>query len=160
MTITIPTEPVLVRAAEAEVLEKSGVTLLTDVAATGGRLTSHRSIFAAGKDGAPPHAHHLATELFYLLDGTLEVLLGDTVQTLQRGDFLVVPPHLPHAFAAGDQDAEVLFVLTNARPRFDYYRLLERVYRGEVDPTELAATQDLYDNHYVSSPVWEQARGV
>lgn len=60
------------------------------------------------------------------------------------------PP--PHAFeAAGTDDADVFFVLTDAKPRFDYYRLLERVYRGEVDPAELAAPQDMYDNHYVDS---------
>lgn len=145
----------LVRAAEAEVLAKSGVTLLTDADTTDGVLTSHRSIFRAGAAGAPPHFHAKASELFYVLSGSLRVLTGDTVVTLHSGDLLVVPPRLPHAFAAGpDEDAEVLFVLTQSTPRFDYYRLLERVYRGEADPKELAETQDLYDNHYVESSVW------
>lgn len=148
------TQPVLVRSTDAEVLEYSGVTLLADTAATGGELTSHRSIFRAGKDGAPPHTHQHASELFYLLDGALRVLVGEEIVTLRTGDFLLVPPNVAHAFEAAETDAEVLFVLTSAKPRFDYYRLLEQVYRGEVDPAELAATQDLYDNHYVSSPAW------
>jgi hypothetical protein len=76
---------------------------------------------------------------------------------LQQGDFLVVPPNTPHAFeAAGSDDTEVLFVLTHAKPRFDYYRLLESVYRGETAPAELAKTSDLYDNHCVESPSWQQ----
>ena len=102
---------VLVRATDAEVLSASGVTLFADVPDTGGHLTSHRSIFQPGKEGAPPHLHHEASELF--------------------------------------------FVLTHAKPRFDYYRLLESVYRGETNPAELAKTSELYDNHYVESPTWQ-----
>jgi mannose-6-phosphate isomerase-like protein (cupin superfamily) len=147
---------ILVRAAEAEVLPASGVTLFVDTPATDGHLTSHRSVFTPGKEGAPPHLHHEASELFFVIAGSLRVLTGETLTTLDVGDFLVVPPNTPHAFeAAGAADAQVLFVLTNARPRFDYYRLLEQVYRGEADPAELASTSDLYDNHYVDSPTWQ-----
>ena len=149
------TNPVLVRSTEAEVLAASGVTLLADTPATNGHLTSHRSIFKPGKEGAPPHLHRDASELFYILTGSLRVLTGDDLVILDEGDFLVIPPNTAHAFeAAGTSDAEVLFVLTHAKPRFDYYRMLEGVYRGETDPAELAATSDLYDNHYVESPVW------
>ncbi|MFC7486167.1 cupin domain-containing protein [Knoellia sp. CPCC 206453] len=147
---------ILVRAAEAEVLPASGVTLFADTPATDGHLTSHRSVFRPGKEGAPPHLHHEASELFYVIAGSLRVLTGETLTTLNVGDFLVVPPNTPHAFeAAGTTDAQVLFVLTNAKPRFDYYRLLERVYRGEADPKELGTTSTLYDNHYVDSPTWQ-----
>jgi len=148
--------PVLIRATDAETLPASGVTLLADVPDTGGHLTSHRSIFKPGKEGAPPHQHKEASELFFVLTGSLRVLTGDDIILLHQGDFLVVPPNTPHAFeAAGDFDTEVLFVLTHAKPRFDYYRLLESVYRGETPPAELAKTSDLYDNHYVESPTWQ-----
>jgi quercetin dioxygenase-like cupin family protein len=150
------TKPVLVRAADAEVLSASGVTLFADVPDTDGHLTSHRSIFKPGKEGAPPHLHKEAAELFFVLAGSLRVLTGDDVITLTQGDFLVVPPNTPHAFeAAGDEDTEVLFVLTHAKPRFDYYRLLESVYQGTTAPAELAETSDLYDNHYVESHAWQ-----
>ncbi|TCO49361.1 cupin domain [Kribbella antiqua] len=148
---------VLIRAAEAEVLSASGVTLFADVPDTNGHLTSHRSIFKPGKEGAPPHQHKEASELFFVLAGSLRVLTGDDIIVLGQGDFLVVPPNTPHAFeAAGTEDTEVLFVLTHAKPRFEYYRLLERAYRGEVDFAELAATSDLYDNHYVESTAWSR----
>ncbi|TCO30149.1 mannose-6-phosphate isomerase-like protein (cupin superfamily) [Kribbella steppae] len=149
-------KPVLIRATDAETLPASGVTLFADVPDTGGHLTSHRSIFKPGKEGAPPHQHKEASELFFVLTGSLRVLTGDDIILLNQGDFLVVPPNTPHAFeAAGDSDTEVLFVLTHAKPRFDYYRLLESVYRGETPPAELAKTSDLYDNHYVESPTWQ-----
>jgi len=147
---------VLIRAGEAETLSASGVTLLADVTDTGGHLTSHRSIFQPGKEGAPPHLHREAAELFFVLGGSLRVLTGENLVELNQGDYLLVPPNTPHAFeAAGNEPAEVLFVLTNAKPRFGYYRLLESAYRGETDWAEVAKTSDLYDNHYVESPTWK-----
>jgi len=154
------TKPVLVRAAEAEVLSASGVTLFADVAETGGHLTSHRSILKPGTAGAPVHRHGQASELFFVLSGALRVLIDEDIVVLRQGDFLVVPPNTTHAFeAAGDEVTEVFFVLTGAKPRFDYYRLLEGVYRGETDPAELGKTSDLYDNHYADSPTWNNRLG-
>jgi mannose-6-phosphate isomerase-like protein (cupin superfamily) len=151
--------PVLVRAAEAEVLPETGVTLFADIGDTGGHLTSHRTILEPGKDGAPPHRHSQASELFFLLSGNLRVLLGDDIVVLAEGDFLVVPPNTPHAFdAVGDEDTEVLFVLTQAKPRFDYYRLLESVHRGETHPAEIGRSSDRFDNHYVDSPAWQSRK--
>ncbi|GAA1157261.1 cupin domain-containing protein [Kribbella jejuensis] len=148
---------ILIRAGEAETLSASGVTLLADMTDTDGHLTSHRSIFQPGKEGAPPHLHREAAELFFVLKGSLRVLTGQDLIVLGVGDFLHVPPNTPHAFeAAGDEPAEVLFVLTQAKPRFGYYRLLEGAYRGETDWAEVAATSDLYDNHYVESSAWQQ----
>jgi mannose-6-phosphate isomerase-like protein (cupin superfamily) len=145
----------LVRATEAEVLPASGITLLADAASTGGVLTSNRSFMAAGTDGAPPHFHRDAAELFYVLDGKLDVLLGEEIVTMTANDLLVVPAGRTHAFApAAGASADVLFVYTPSKPRFDYYRLLERLYTGEADAAELAETQDLYDNHYAESAVW------
>lgn len=147
---------VLIRAGEAETLSASGVTLLADVTDTGGHLTSHRSIFQPGKEGAPPHLHREAAEVFFVLGGSLRVLTGKKLVELNQGDYLLVPPNTPHAFeAAGNEPAEVLFVLTNARPRFGYYRLLESAYQGETDWSEVAKTSDLYDNHYIESPTWQ-----
>jgi mannose-6-phosphate isomerase-like protein (cupin superfamily) len=148
--------PIVIRATDAEVLSASGVTLFADVPDTDGHLTSHRSIFKPGKEGAPPHLHKQASELFFVLAGALRVLVGDNITTLRQGDFLVIPPGTLHAFeAAGSEETEVLFVLTQAKPRFDYYRLLEGVYRGETDPAELGKTSELFDNHYVESPAWQ-----
>jgi mannose-6-phosphate isomerase-like protein (cupin superfamily) len=145
----------LTRAADAEVLPTSAITLLADATATGGTLTSNRSFMATSDDGAPPHFHSGAAELFYVLDGKLDVLLDKEIVTITANDLLVVPAGMPHAFApARGASADVLFVYTPSKPRFDYYRLLERVYTGEVEGAELAKTQDQFDNHYVDSPAW------
>ncbi|MBB5959932.1 quercetin dioxygenase-like cupin family protein [Saccharothrix tamanrassetensis] len=148
----------LVRADKAEKLTADPAAVVTLLADLDG-LTGNRSTFLDGANGAPPHFHTRASELFFVLDGTLQVLLDQDVITLERGDFLVVPPRVPHAFGAlKGADADVLFVFTPGMGRFDYYRLLDRVQRGLADPAEIGASQDLYDNHYVDSPAWKAAR--
>ncbi|WP_191245215.1 cupin domain-containing protein [Amycolatopsis deserti] len=144
----------LIRATEAEVLADapgSRITLLTDT----DTLTSNRATFEPGATGAPPHFHTKATEVFFVLSGRLTVLFDDEVVTLGEGDFLTVPPRVPHAFApAPGSAADVLVTFTPGMDRFDYYRLLDRVNRGEADPREIRESQERYDNHYVDSPVW------
>jgi mannose-6-phosphate isomerase-like protein (cupin superfamily) len=154
------TNPLLVRAADAELLDSDptgSILLLADADAAGGRLTCHRSTFLAGSGGAPPHLHKRSAELFFVLSGTLDVLLADEIVTLEEGDFLLVPPDTPHAFAPPDgKQAEVLFAFVPGVPRDDYYRLLDRVYSGDADPKEIAATQEQFDNYYVESDVWRR----
>ncbi|MER6998413.1 cupin domain-containing protein [Streptomyces sp. NPDC000410] len=152
--------PVLTRAAEAETTAdpSSVMTLLADSDTTGGSLTSYRSTFAKGAVGAPAHFHTRASEMFYVIGGALEVLVGEELTVLEAGDFLLVPPNTAHAFAAAPgAEADVLFVFTPGMARFDYLRLLGRVMRGEASPQEIKDSSELYDNHYVDSPVWREA---
>lgn len=160
MTSTRASKPVLVRADEAETLQDGAtslITLLADANATGGALTANRATLRRGSPGAPAHFHTRATEMFYVLDGSMRVLLDDQVLTLGRGDFLTVPPTVPHAFAPSpDSEAEMLVVFTPGMDRFDYYRLLERVYQGEASVQDIRDSYEQYDNHYFESPVWQQ----
>jgi quercetin dioxygenase-like cupin family protein len=162
--IVVLMNALITRSDEAEILDSdpnSVLTLLADSGTTGGALTSNRTTFRQGADGAPPHFHTSASELFFVLSGSLQVLVGEGLVTLGAGDTLVVPPNTPHAFGAtAGQDADVLFVFTPGMDRFDYYRLLDRVYRGQADPKEIGESQDRFDNHYVDSPVWREARSA
>jgi quercetin dioxygenase-like cupin family protein len=157
-------EAVLVKEAQAETLVRDPgclLRLLADADQTGGALTANRSTFGAGADGAPPHFHTYASELFFVLSGKLQVLLDDRVTILTAGDTLVVPPYVPHAFAAAPgHEADVLFVFAPGRERFEYYRLLDRLHGGEATLQEILDTQERFDNHYVESPVWREARAV
>ncbi|MGW0535917.1 cupin domain-containing protein [Streptomyces sp. NPDC003032] len=153
-------KPVLTRAATAETTSdpSSVMTLLADSGTDGSSVTSYRSTFAKGAVGAPAHFHTKASELFFVIGGSLQVLVDDEVKVLEQGDFLLVPPHTPHAFAAAPgSEADVLFVFTPGMPRFDYLRLLGRVMRGEASPQEIKDSSEQYDNHYVDSPAWRAA---
>jgi quercetin dioxygenase-like cupin family protein len=76
-----------------------------------------------------------SAELFYLLDGTAQLLSGDRVITAERGDLVIVPPGLAHAFAAAPgHDADILIVITPGVERFEYFRHLERIAYGKRPP--------------------------
>jgi mannose-6-phosphate isomerase-like protein (cupin superfamily) len=157
------TAPVLVRRApDAEVLEAdptSVITLLADAEETGGKLTSNLTHFEPGNAGAPPHHHSRGAELFYVLDGSLQMLLGDEVTVFGTGDLVVVPPGVHHAFApAPGAGADVLIVFAPGTERFAYYRLLDRLHQGDASVQDLYDTQDRFDNHYVESPAWQANR--
>jgi mannose-6-phosphate isomerase-like protein (cupin superfamily) len=152
----------VVRAAKAEVLEAdptSVITLLADAEDTGGRLTSNLTHFEPGNAGAPPHHHTRGAEFFYILDGSLQMLLGDEVSVFGKGDLVVVPPGVHHAFApAAGASADVLIVFAPGTERFEYYRLLDQLHQGHASAQDVFDTQDRFDNHYVDSPAWKVAR--
>ncbi|MFD7450838.1 cupin domain-containing protein [Kitasatospora sp. NPDC059827] len=154
------TAPVLARHSEAETCAdpSATMTLLAETSPGEGGFTVYRSAFARGAVGAPAHFHTRATELFFVISGSLRVLVGEEVTVLNAGDFLAVPPHTPHAFAAAPgSEADVLFVFAPGMDRFDYLRLLGTVMRGETDPGAIAASAERFDNHYVDSPAWRAA---
>ena len=161
-TTSAPTLPTPVRGGAAEVLggdPGSLITLLADPEHTGGLLTANRSLLRAGSAGAPAHRHRHSAEVLYLLGGALDVLVDDAVTTLSTGDLLVVPPQTTHAFApSADLDADVLVLLTPGTARFDYYRLLDRLHRGEATVADVQHSQDRFDNHYVPSATWDAHR--
>ncbi|MEV6027675.1 cupin domain-containing protein [Streptomyces sp. NPDC052036] len=160
MSLFVPAfdSSVIVRAADAETVGRAPTTvrLLADSSATGGALSAQRVTLTGGADGARPHYHAGSAELFYVLDGTAQLLSGDTILSAEPGDLVVVPPRLPHAFAAAPgQDADLLIVVTPGVERFEYFRHLERVGLGKVPPETLLEVQELYDNHFLKSEVWD-----
>ncbi|MBD0421042.1 cupin domain-containing protein [Streptomyces sp. TRM S81-3] len=163
MSLSVPRfdDSVVVREAGAEVLGPAPVTvrLLADSSATGGALTTQRVTLADGADGARPHFHRGSAEMFFMLDGEALLLSGDDIVTAERGDLVVVPPGRPHAFAAAPgADADILIVLTPGVERFEYFRHLRRIRLGEVPADSILDVQDLYDNHFLSSPAWDARR--
>ena len=153
---------VLVRAADAEVIgfAPQTVRLLADSSSTGGRLSTQRVTLLGGADGASPHHHANSAELFYVLSGSVQLLAGDRVHVAGEGDLAVVPPGLPHAFAAAPaSDTDLLIVITPGVERFGYFRHLARIAAGQQPAGSLLDVQALYDTFFDHSPAWRQARG-
>ena len=97
--------------------------LLADSSATGGRLSAHFTVLAPGADGASPHHHTTATEMFYVVDGSLQVLVGDEVVLAGQGDLVVVPP--AHTFAAASRSgAQLLVTALPGIERFELFRAI------------------------------------
>ncbi|HUR07804.1 MAG TPA: cupin domain-containing protein [Nonomuraea sp.] len=163
MSLILPDfeESLIVRSADAEVIGRAPTTirLLADSSSTAGALSTQQVTLSDGADGARPHHHANSAELFYLLDGTAQLLCGDQVVTAERGDLVIVPPGLSHAFAAAPgHDADILIVITPGVERFEYFRHLERITYGEVPPQSLLEVQELYDTYFLTSTAWDDIR--
>ena len=164
MSMIVPSfdDAIFVREADAEVLGMAQLStrLLADSNVTGGALSVMRTTMGDGIEGARPHTHSKSAELFYVLDGELQLLAGEQVVTARKGDLVVVPPTMAHAFATTPgHSADFLIVQAPGLERFGYFRLAERLSRGEATLEELLASQELYDNHFLESPIWRATRG-
>jgi mannose-6-phosphate isomerase-like protein (cupin superfamily) len=158
------TPAVVVRAADAERLELphgSTMALLADSTATGGRLSVHQATLVDGADGAGPHHHTTAAEVFYVLDGSAQILVGDRLVVAGAGDFVVVPPGTAHAFAAAPgQTATLLVAVTPGIERFELFRRIARAATGRQPLGTLGHDQSVYDTYADDSHVWRVARSV
>lgn len=155
----LPGKAVVSRAARHEQLgESPNLTwLITDADDTGGVMNVVRTVLGDGVDGPPPHYHKKSPEMFYLLDGALRVLAGDEVLTLEKGDYLLVPPFMVHAWGTPvGAGADILIVKAPGENRFDYFRLGDRIRRGEASPSQILETAERFDNWFVDNPVWRR----
>jgi quercetin dioxygenase-like cupin family protein len=154
--------PFLIKASGAELITvgASRMQLLADSDDTDGAVNANRTVLDRGTDGPPPHFHRQSSEIFFVLSGALEALAGDRVLTLEHGDFLSIPPHVPHSFwAPNDSSSDVLILFAPAiQERFEYFRLAERVLKGQANPQEILDSQERFDNHFVESEVWATRR--
>ena len=64
---------------------------------------------------APLHVHHRDDEGFVVLDGLLDVTLGDDVRRLGPGEFVVVPAGTAHTFATVDHTPAVVLATMTSR---------------------------------------------
>jgi len=83
--------------------------------------------------GAPPHLHEHMTESFYMLEGTIEVLLDGEWRQAHRGDFILIPPQTVHAYRnSTDQPARFL-VMAPGHDRF-FFELVDWMHREPLWP--------------------------
>jgi quercetin dioxygenase-like cupin family protein len=151
----------MIRADAAETLTLGDATLrlLLDADDTGGALSAHRVRLRDGATGAEPHRHRSATEVFHVLAGEVDLLVGQEVMRAAAGDLVVVPPLAPHAFAAAARcDAELLVLVTPGIQRFELFRTIARVRAGLQPAAALTGSADRYDNHPAPTYAWETAR--
>lgn len=145
-------EALVVRALDAERLlfpGDSSITLLADSSASQGHFSLHRAVLRPGMQGASPHHHTTAAEMFYILSGSARLLLGDRLVLANEGDVAVVPPGMPHAFAAAPGcDAEVLVAVTPGIERFELFRGLAQGLAAAV------GDQSRFDTYGDTSPLW------
>lgn len=114
---------------------------------TAGKLFLSEVTFGPGFPGPPPHVHDELHDMFYVLAGTLTVVVGDDEQELGPGTFVCVPPGTVHTIR-NRSDAEVRILNLNAPGGWEnYMRDLAAASAGGQFPTaeEIGEIASRYD---------------
>ena len=94
----------------------------------------------------PRHHHKVMTEVFYILEGEVELIFDDETLTCSPGDTITVPPNVWHA-ARCEKGGKMLSIFKNGR--FDLYlEKLSKMTDNEFEDKELmksiSAEFDIY----------------
>ena len=106
--------PILLNAGSGHTFTMLGTTmrLIGTAAGTGGRYTVIEQVTPAGW-GPPRHIHSREDEIFYILEGTYELHVGDERRTVSTGASAILPRHVPHGFRnAGSTPGRLLSIIT------------------------------------------------
>lgn len=91
--------------------------------------------------GIPMHLHRNEDETFYILEGEVEVQLGETMITAYAGDTVFLPRDVPHGFRiTGDKPAHMLITVTPAGFE-DYFAEMSHI--APDDPRAIESVLDI-----------------
>ena len=100
----------------------------------------------------PPHIHHAHEEVFYILEGELEFLVGAETVWASAGTFVMVPIGARHTFSnQTDRPARFLNTFTPSR-YIHYFEEMSQLLRAGVPPNspQMTALMARYDTEVVS----------
>jgi mannose-6-phosphate isomerase-like protein (cupin superfamily) len=113
---------------------------------TGGSLYLGEITLAPGFPGPPPHRHERLHDMFYVLEGTLTMRLGDETREVGPGTFVCVPPGVVHTFA-NPSDAPVRLLNLNTPSGFEEYMraLADAAREGPLTSEAIGRIASRYD---------------
>jgi quercetin dioxygenase-like cupin family protein len=134
-----------------------GIVVKAGADDTGGVIAVLESTSAPGF-GPPRHIHHSSDELFYILGGELDVLIGTDVVRTSAGSFVRIPRGTVHApRAVGPEPAKVLIMFAPGGPDkvFDELAALAAELGGSLDPADprIEAIVERHDSSFVGPPL-------
>ncbi|WP_036483188.1 cupin domain-containing protein [Myxosarcina sp. GI1] len=88
-------------------------------------------------DGASPHIHKEMTETFYVLEGEVELVLGQEKITAVSGTLMNVPENTRHGFSnPSSMPAKMLIMFCPADSREQYFEGLAELTKDGRKPTQ------------------------
>ncbi len=141
-------EAVVLGPGEGEQLSVGGtrVTLKATGETTGGRLAFCETTVEPGFPGPPPHLHRTLHDVFYVLEGTLALRLGDGMHEAAPGTFACIPPGVVHTFSnSGSEPVRCLNFNTPAGLEGYLRDLAEAARSGGFDPATVGRIAAAYD---------------
>ncbi|HEV2774098.1 MAG TPA: cupin domain-containing protein [Solirubrobacteraceae bacterium] len=139
---------VVLRPGEGELIGggPTAVTIKATGADTGESFYLGEGLVQPGFPGPPPHVHDHLHDMFYVLEGTLTMRLGDHTLELPAGSFVCVPPGVVHTFS-NPSDAPVRFLNFNTPAGWERYMrdLGALLAQGTPSQEEMGRVASRYD---------------
>jgi quercetin dioxygenase-like cupin family protein len=105
---------------EVHAMGASSATIKASAEASAGRFFISEVELAPGFPGPPPHVHDELVDSFYVLAGTLSLIVGEDLVELGAGGYACVLPGTRHTFSNASPDP-VRFLNINAPGGFEHY---------------------------------------
>lgn len=105
-----------------------------------------------GTTGASPHIHKELTEMFYVVEGEVELILDQRKVIAVPGAFMLVPENTPHGFAnPGQTRSKLLIMFCPADSREEYFKRLAELTKNGRQPSqaELLELMQKFDQYPV-----------
>ena len=138
-------------AGERHPLGPSELVVKAGAQETGGGLYLGEVVLAAGAPGPPLHRHARMHDLFYVLEGTLTVLVEDAAHELPAGGFALVPPGVAHTVENRSGAAVRLLNLSTPGGFEAYMRELAQAAAAGLTAEAVAAVAARHDVELVAS---------
>ena len=122
------------------------ISIKADGEHTAGSFYLAESTLARGFAGPPPHRHRRLHDMFYVLEGTLTLVLGEETVEAGPGSFACVPPGVVHTFR-NDGDGPVRLLNFNTPAGFEHYMrdLAEAARSAPLTPDVIGRVASQYD---------------
>ena len=130
--------------------EKIGGPTTVTIKATGEETNDSfylgEAVIEPGFPGPPPHRHQRLHDMFYVLEGTLTMRVGDETLELNPGSFVCVPPGVVHTFS-NPSDAPVRLLNFNTPAGWENYMrdLAAALAGGTPSQEEIGQIASRYD---------------
>lgn len=98
-------------------------------------------------DGPPPHIHTAEEEAFYVVEGELDVLVGERTVKATAGSFVLVPRGTVHTFSKKGAAAKLLIIISPA----GFEKFFEEI-SGSHDLEKIMALAPKYNLKIVGPP--------
>ncbi|QIR35387.1 cupin domain-containing protein [Tolypothrix sp. PCC 7910] len=139
--MTLPIKEIILAPGEGNhlIVGNSKVTFKVVGTDTNGHLGLFENLIQPGETTPVLHIHRHTEEMFYVLEGEVEIIVGNqTVQGLP-GAFVLVPPGTPHTFSnLGNTPAKLLIMFCPAGEREKYFEGLSKLLKEGQAPDKKA----------------------
>ena len=99
------------------------------------------------------HVHSIVEEIFYVVEGEFLIRAGDRLLTAHAGDFVLIPPGVPHGIGnPNDSPAKVMILISPAAVHERYFEELSEILAkpGATDIQAISELRQRYDTEQVS----------